>query len=32
MSKGILRRMIDKIKEFAIVISTTGKLAVGVAQ
>ena len=29
MSKGILRRMIDKIKEFAIVISTTGKLAVG---
>ena len=29
MKKGILRRMIDKIKEFAIVISTTGKLAVG---
>ena len=29
MSKGILRRVIDKIKEFAIVISTTGKLAVG---
>lgn len=29
MSKGILRRVIDKFKEFAIVISTTGKLAVG---